>query len=72
MRTIDILEAQENLEELIDELAVGEGFAISKGAISLVEVVALSAEEIAALKITAIGPDEYPPEAKGEQLTTEN
>ncbi len=46
MKVVDILEAQESLEELIDELAPGEWFAIAVNGEPRVKVVALNEEEI--------------------------
>ena len=46
MRVVDILEAQERLEELIDELAPGEWFAIAVDGEPRVKVVALTEAEI--------------------------
>ena len=46
MRVVDILEAQERLEELIDELAPGEWFEIAVDGEPRVRVVALTEEKI--------------------------
>jgi antitoxin (DNA-binding transcriptional repressor) of toxin-antitoxin stability system len=46
VRVVDILEAQEKLEELIDELAPGESFAIAVNGKPRVKVVKLKEEEI--------------------------
>ena len=51
MRVIDILEAQANLEELIDELKPGEGFVISVDGKSRVKVIALTPEEFERLNL---------------------
>ena len=49
MRTVDILEAQARLEELIDELAPGEWFAIAVNGVASVKVIKLTEAEIAEL-----------------------
>jgi len=51
MRIIDLLEAQANLEELIDELKPGEWFAISVDGQPRVKVMALTPEEFEQLKL---------------------
>jgi antitoxin (DNA-binding transcriptional repressor) of toxin-antitoxin stability system len=51
MRVIDILEAQANLEELIDELKPGEWFVISVDGKSRVKVIALTPEEFERLNL---------------------
>jgi antitoxin (DNA-binding transcriptional repressor) of toxin-antitoxin stability system len=45
MRAIDIEEVRANLEELIDELKPGEGFAISVGGIPRAKVLAITPGE---------------------------
>ena len=49
MRVIDILEAQARLEELIDELAPREWFAIAVDGVPKVKVIKLTEGEIAKL-----------------------
>ncbi|MGD0295084.1 MAG: hypothetical protein ABSB30_14645 [Terracidiphilus sp.] len=51
MRIIDILEAQTNLEKLIDELKPGEWFAISVDGKPKVKVIALTPEEFRQLSL---------------------
>ena len=51
MRIIDILEAQANLELLIDELKPGESFAISVDGKPRVKVIALTPEEFERLSL---------------------
>jgi antitoxin (DNA-binding transcriptional repressor) of toxin-antitoxin stability system len=46
MRAIDIVEAQANLEQLIDELKPGEWFVISVDGTPRVKVVALTPEAV--------------------------
>ncbi|MGO8935346.1 MAG: hypothetical protein ACLPLZ_03345 [Terracidiphilus sp.] len=46
MRVVEILEAQEKLEELIDELAPGESFAIAVNGEPRVKVVKLKEAKI--------------------------
>jgi hypothetical protein len=51
LRIIDILEAQANLEQLIDELKPGESFAISVDGKPRVKVIALTPEEFERLSL---------------------
>jgi antitoxin (DNA-binding transcriptional repressor) of toxin-antitoxin stability system len=50
-RTVDIQEAQEELEELIDDLKPGDWFEISVDGRARVRVLALSGEELEALAL---------------------